>query len=275
MNTLIFPTDFSATSRQAMQFAAPIARTFDAQILLIHSIYLPPTPGELGAVMIQADLNKAREELSDYLHELKKDPAYAGITFNSLLGTGPIVQEVNDAIEQTGCELVVMGTAGASGLEGLFLGSNTSKMIRDAKAPVLAVPNDIDFQGINDVVFATDFADPEEEAFVIHELIDFCRPFDAHIHVVHVTDPDHRFSLEQVDALAVKYPEQFNYPKISFKIQVAEKPMEGLQEFVAAHKTDIVALLTKRRGFFNSIFHASLTRKMALKGEVPILSFHG
>lgn len=275
MNTLIFPTDFSPVAKQAMKYAISISRMFNVRIKLVNTAYVPPTPGEVSLISGEAYLKESQKELDAYLEELKSDPENAGILFETAPCSGPLVEEVNALIEETGAELVVMGTQGATGLEGIFLGSNASRMIRDANCPVLAVPEQAKFDGIKDIVFATDFADPEDEAFVIHELIDFAKPFGAKIHVLHVVDDEHPFTLEQADELASKYPEQFQYENVSFRIQKADTTLEGVNAYVSENRADILAVLTRRRRFFDAIFHRSLAKRMVLEGKIPVLAFHG
>ena len=43
-------------------------------------------------------------------------------------------------------ELIVMGTNGSSGVSEVFVGSNTERIVRDSKIPVISVHADTDFE---------------------------------------------------------------------------------------------------------------------------------
>jgi nucleotide-binding universal stress UspA family protein len=68
------------------------------------------------------------------------------------------------------------------------------------------------------------------------------------------------------------------YPGISFKGAVIDgKDFENAIElYHVQHETDMAALITYPKGFWEKIFHKSVTRKMAFHSTIPVLAipFH-
>ncbi len=67
-----------------------------------------------------------------------------------------VVDEALSLIADYKIDIVVMGTHGASGITELILGSNTASVIEKAPVPVLAIPANAVYTGINNVVYAYD-----------------------------------------------------------------------------------------------------------------------
>ena len=84
-------------------------------------------------------------------------------------------------------ELVVMGTHGASGLKELFFGSNTEKVIRYSKVPVIAVPDGAVIDAISNIVFPVSpnlYSDN-----LIDEIKEIQKFFQAKLHLLWINTP--------------------------------------------------------------------------------------
>ena len=48
----------------------------------------------------------------------------------------------------------------------------------------------------------------------------------------------------------------------------------GIDEYLKTNNPDLLVMLKRKSGFFQSIFHKSITKKMALHGHTPLLVLH-
>jgi len=48
----------------------------------------------------------------------------------------------------------------------------------------------------------------------------------------------------------------------------------SIQKYLRAHEIDLLVMERKERGFWKELFHTSMTRKMAVYSEVPMLVLH-
>src|SRR5690625_7488075 len=57
----------------------------------------------------------------------------------TIVGTNSILEDVMEACEKYDIDFIVMGSSGVSGLESLFIGSNTERVVRHAKVPIVVI----------------------------------------------------------------------------------------------------------------------------------------
>lgn len=138
LKNILFPTDFSESSRTALPFARAIAQAYGATILLAHAI--PPEPHR--AVVFdrvppydQVVWQDARQKLTEFGH----DEAFAGLQCKILLDQGDLSNVIPEMIRDNQVDLVVLGTHGRHGLSKLVLGSGAEQIYRSASCPVLTV----------------------------------------------------------------------------------------------------------------------------------------
>jgi universal stress protein A len=138
IHRILHPTDFSASSDAALRLAAALAKDHDAQILLLHVIEPPPV-GSSGAVPAPPPgLPPSRAEVQQHLAQL-------AATLPELRTECRVIEEVSaadailDVARETGCDVIVMGTHGRSGLARLLMGSVAEQVVRRATCPVLTV----------------------------------------------------------------------------------------------------------------------------------------
>jgi nucleotide-binding universal stress UspA family protein len=134
VNSILVPTDFSATSDAALQYAARMALTLDARLFLMH------VPGKTGE-HFEANFpvgqfdTKARAHLGSFLTQdevSRLRPEY-------VLRVGTPAEEIAQYAEICGIDMIVMGTHGRSGLAHALLGSVAEQVVRLAPCPVLLV----------------------------------------------------------------------------------------------------------------------------------------
>jgi len=136
---IVCPTDFSPTAGRAVAYAAEMARTFGAELTLLHVV------PELNYPLRSFGMATAFPHLREELHvraaeELDKVKAgIAGAKVNTLLRDGESHTQVLECAKEIGADLVVMGTHGHTGLRHAFLGSTAEKVVRLSECPVLTV----------------------------------------------------------------------------------------------------------------------------------------
>ena len=77
-------------------------------------------------------------------------------------------------------DIIVMGTHGAGNAVEKVWGTNTAKVIRDAKCPVLPVTIGSEFRYFSDIAYATDYVSNDLDN--IMQLILFAKAINAKVH---------------------------------------------------------------------------------------------
>jgi nucleotide-binding universal stress UspA family protein len=135
IRTILHPTDFSPGADSAWQLACALAHDYKSRLILLH-VETPPEVimGEFG--MLPPDLPD-REQLQDQLRSI--EPTHEKLDVTRFFAAGPAADEILRIAEENGCDLIVMGTHGRSGMERLVMGSTAEEVVRKAACPVLTV----------------------------------------------------------------------------------------------------------------------------------------
>ncbi len=137
---ILAPTDFSEVSRVAVGYAVKLAAAMHASLHLHHAAP-DPKPGEWGveSAGMGHTLDQTAGTLREQLDTLLTADARANLTIESYVGFGPPADQIVDYAGKHDVDLIVMGTHGRGGIEKMWLGSVTEKVLRQADCPVLVV----------------------------------------------------------------------------------------------------------------------------------------
>lgn len=135
---ILTPTDGSAPSNLGVDRAVDLADRFGATL---HALYVVDERDRPGNWDVVVERQEAAGEAA--LEEAGKRGGAAGIEVQKHLRRGTAAEEILAFAEDADVDLIVMGTAGRSGVDRfLHAGSTTERVIRGATVPVLAVPPD-------------------------------------------------------------------------------------------------------------------------------------
>lgn len=134
---ILVPTDGSDFSRTALKTAIGYAKVFDAEIVVLHVVSLPP----MG--MYNFDLSPLTEEQIEeagkrIIEATSRGLDLSGIRFSSIVISGYPATEIIKAIGNN-IDLVIIGSQGRRPLTGALLGSVTQRVLANTRCPVLVV----------------------------------------------------------------------------------------------------------------------------------------
>jgi len=141
LRRILVPLDFSGKSRQALEFAVPLAEAYGGKIFLVHVVEpayaYPYHPSEMGiaTVIPRSVVETCKEKLTTLARELVP-PRLLGQT---LVRDGRAYDEIVDAADELKADLIALSTHGHTGLKHVFLGSTAERVVRHARCPVLTV----------------------------------------------------------------------------------------------------------------------------------------
>lgn len=145
MKNIIAAVDFSNATPAVMEIAVSLAKTFNAELQLLHVIEPEPTfvtygfsAAEYPAMASFRDetIRRAKARMEELLTQARKDVPN---TVSHLLEGSPLL-ELLKQVRQTGADFVVIGSHGHGVLSSLLLGSVAEGMVRKATVPTLIVP---------------------------------------------------------------------------------------------------------------------------------------
>ncbi|HCM76238.1 MAG TPA: universal stress protein [Cytophagales bacterium] len=278
MKRILVPTDFSKTSIIALEVACEIAKKGGAEVIALHVVEEAGSDsfrvtGEVVPSNFEDRLYtlKLLEKAKKQLEKLVMDPKFASIKLDGELRLGNPFHGMNAIITEQKVDLVVMGTRGLSRLQEMIIGSNTEKVVRHSKVPVLSVhrkPAKVNFKNI---VYATAMSKDEEKfSKVVKAAQDM---YNAKIHLVRINTPGDF----QRDRVAKDYMEKFakklglkNYT-VNIYNDITEE--EGIIYFAESINADLIAMATHGRTGFAHVLAGSIAEEVVSHAKRPVLTF--
>lgn len=277
MKKILVPTDFSPNADKALDFAVQIAKQAKAEIILIHACEILNLTFndhiDLKKEYNQTIIDKAMENLS-LLKKSIEDTEQ--LTVKIYLFQGTVTDTILQVSEDQHADLVVMGTLGNAGLKEKIFGSKTAEIIGKTNVPVLVVGLLSEWDIPEKIALAVnEFEENPDATRFIFELAGL---FKATVHVVIITDEDadqesdylkrKKIIMDYVEKLKLRYKSTV----IKHTCLYNHKFEEPIEEFITQQGMDILAMVTHKRTFLESIFNRSMTKKMSYHTQIPLLA---
>ncbi|TKC07446.1 universal stress protein [Pedobacter frigoris] len=271
--TIVIFTDFSDAALSAANYAAALAGQLNASRLLIcYSEHIPTT-----MEMHSQSIRLIEQEHQRHLEQLKtlKDELQTclnkRIVIETYIDQRPLDEIVKSYNEDQSAELVVMGIAGKNRLERTFIGSNTIHVARITAIPLLIVPEHTMFRTIEKVVFACDLKKVSKTtpALTIKHMVN---RLGAKLSILNVDHNEERFNPDTIAEMTDLH-QLWDNEQPEYHYTDNEDIAKGVMDFADEHQMQMVIAVPKAYGFFESLFHSSLTRKLAYHIHLPLLLF--
>lgn len=273
MKKILFPTDFSEAATNAFVHALEFAKTVNGELILLHTFefpiydnqFFPENYNVLFETLQLTQFDKFKEELPK-LHAIAEERNLNHIKMSHRLMDGHLLFNINRAIKEENIDYIVMGTAGATGWEAFFLGTNTGNVIAAVAVPVLSIPLESKFKKIETIGFTTRFRDKDKKA--LKEVLKFAKKTKAKVKCLYVKRDDS----DVLTATIKQWEDEFKGESIQFSIIPSEEVQDVILDFVLFKDIDVLAMLTYKRNFFVELFKPSLTQKFSNSLTIPVLA---
>jgi nucleotide-binding universal stress UspA family protein len=276
MKTILVPTDFSLAADNALSYAIPIAIREKAKIILVHAYKIDPIYSRVAFHIdfIRDEISHAERAANHHLNlkcDWIKENSY-GVMCEHISMLGQATDVILKAIKREKPYIVIMGTKGASGFNGLIIGSNAARIIGNAPCPVIAVPFGAKYHGIDRIAFTTDFH--HNDVYAIKKLKGLNILSSAHTSFINIYNGAF---IEEQKSLLKKFKEiaekRFGKKNHSFRMIVGNNLDEELSKIAGNKHYDLLAMTTRHRSLFEAFFNRSMTKKIAHSTQIPLLAF--
>ena len=187
VENVLFATDFSRYSNEALSFALSIARKYGSKIHALHVISPPPLGNFPPTVEMQA---MAAQALRGATEEMKGlEPRMKGVPHEMLVRKGDVWEEMSAIVKNRNIDLIVVGTHGRAGASKLVVGSIAERIFREAPCPVLTVGPDVSGEpgsiaDIHTILYPVDFS--AESLAALPQAISLAQEHQARLYLLHV-----------------------------------------------------------------------------------------
>lgn len=248
---ILHPTDFSEPAQNAFSYAREIARIYDANLVVMHSVKLPYAYG-------------SEKMMEDVIHNnLDKD-----LSIETSIEFGDTISNI---LEFPG-DLIVIGSKGRSNMGKILFGSISSEIMVKSPIPVLVTPADQSYSDFSRLIFATDYRDRDLE--ILGELTAWAKQFEAEITVLHIASEDNLESRIKLRGFKAIASEKIDYSQISYRLIFEKDFFTGLSAFLHGQADELVVMTREKKTFFESLLNQNHIRQTVYT-KVPILILPG
>ena len=274
MKTFLVPTDFSDTSKNAARYAANISKQYPDVHIILYNVSDKIVVGS-DSSPLEDDEHSRRKIMELALESIKND--LSNITTCQISTVAEEDSSFIDALERYsrhhGVDLIIMGITGSTKLEQIFMGSNTLKIVERNTCPVMIVPPQALFKGIQDIMLTTDFKDVER-SIPRKQLEGVLTLFKANLHIVNVDDEHYVEVTEEYKAQRGKLESMLKAFSPQFYFIRLFDFVDAVNQFVEDKEIDLIITIPKKHSFLDKMFKTSYTKKLAYHSHVPIIAIH-
>ena len=263
MNTIIIPTDFSATAENAMHYGAKLAGLMNASVLLVHVYQVPINMNEAPVMMIAPEelKNSADKGLERLREELQQ--AYNGLNVAIESRLGDLNEELQDLCKERDPFAVVIGSKGIRGFERMLFGNTSLSVIRHAHYPVITVPEKYTGFATERIVLAADFK--TDAPLPVEHIKTIVRELKAKLHIVHIAQEG---DTSNPDA----FLHQLKEINTSYKSIAHSDVLKGLQTFMQQEAADMLLIFPHDHTLFERLFFRLHAEDIITSLEVPVMA---
>jgi nucleotide-binding universal stress UspA family protein len=272
MKTILAPTDFSNSSLNAVNYAADLALSINAKLVLFHAIPFPiaiseiSIPGDVIDDMMDVD----RRDMDD-LHKILEDRTRGKIIITTDVKIGNAEQEIENICLKEKPLAIVMGIRSGKSLERAIMGSSVFHIMNHVAFPTLIIPENVIYSDIKNIGLLCDLQKTGEQ-LPIEAIMEWLFLFKGRLDIINISARDKEFNIDQsIESIAIQ--KRLNAFNPAFHWLTSDDIAEEINEFVKTHPLDLLMVFPGKHGIFR-IFHKKKSRFIATHNELPVLSIH-
>jgi len=272
MKKILIPTDFSENAKNAADYAITMFDSEDTTFLLLHAFYIPNASQEVNFSYNDLSHNNAEEQFKEEKSRIDSTFTLLKGKIESYFEIGAIVDIANSFIEKNQIDILVMGTKGSSGLAEVLVGSIASTMIKKVDCPMIIVPEHAEYKHPEKILFTTD-VELQSDGLDISPLTNLAKKHDSKVHALYVAK-----SPEDLDVHStfIKYDLDLHLVdlKHDLNIDINTNTVNAIETYIEKNNPDLIAMVSTKGNLFHELFHRSISKKIAMHTEIPMLIMH-
>jgi len=273
MKKILVPTDFSEDAHNALMVAAQLAKKNNGIIYLIHILELPKqyvdqlggnATGQMPEVLMF--MNGVNRRFKD----LKELPELKDIETKEIISSESFSDGIIEKSKELDIDIIIMGSHGTEKNQGLFVGSNTEKIVRASPKPVLIIKEKTDITP-KTIVFACKFT--EEEKSALKKLTDFSEGFESTIHLLYINTPNNFKSTQAIEKKVEKFMSDVNLKNYTINIYNDTNTEQGILNFSNKINANLICMGAHERKGISHFLASSLSKDLVHHTQKPIITY--
>ena len=272
MKKILLPTDFSNNSWNAITYALQLFKDEICTFYLLntytpgvyHVEYVLVNPAQFGlADAVRETSIKNVNEIYEKIQKGFKNPNHQ---FEQISVFNTLLSEVKDQVNKKPIDLIVMGTKGATGAKEVLFGSNTVHVLNQVKCPVLAIPDDFNYENPHELLFPTDY-EIKFESKHLNLILELAKKQTARVNVLHVS---YGYDLSEFQERNKNILEEKLKEVSNIFHDISNQNIEdAISNFQIKNKINM--LINNKHSFFENLFFKKLINHIGFHLSIPFL----
>lgn len=285
MKKILVPVDLSDTSLHTVLYALEFAKHYKRSLEVFYSSSVPLIYGAsayygdgisnenamMMAKAYQLEDTNAQEKLSnfkDIIEEHIKNRNLNNVPVSYNFQFGDPMADINFEIEGGEIDMIISGIHDQHHPSKLVK-NISEKLLRNAKVPVIAVPEQDDFTPIKNVAYTFDYHKHTVED--IEQFLNFIKPYEVKTHCVHIGD-----TLNEQQQVYYNVKPYFKDDEaVDFHLLPEPDTLnETLHQFIKDHNIDALGMHPHKTSIWRELFSDNKLKSIMHHTNVPIIVAH-
>lgn len=280
-NVILVPTDFSPKSLLALDQAVVLASKAKSEIMLLYVIHSDnKTFGFISELFTPEENESIRQRVEkqiwEKLDKLIESKKYSGLVIKAMISKGKAYDKINEVAESLNAQQIVIGSNSSDMDQKIgFLGSNTSRLVRSAKVPVVIVSTAISKE-IKTIILPLDLSKQTQQK--VAKAIQFARIHNAKIKVVSaLTTKDPAviskltFQMNNVDKFVSEH-----YGNCTAEFVYGESKTDTnagmIMKYAQENNGDLIMIMTQQETKLMNLFIGTTAIDIVFNSSIPVYS---
>ena len=269
MAKIIVVTNFSDSSRNALEYACKFLQNPTTSVLLLNIFSFPGmiTNDAIAIAAMSETIDNDERRLKEEYEWVRS--AYPEINIKAEMVTGVFLDELYAKTVEENTRMIIMGADGHYS-DLLSWDTNIVDAFIDLHIPVLIVPSTVSFRPVKKIAFAFNYyrKNLEMPVAMIKRLVHFTK---AQLYVINVVSPQ-----EVIDEKAKSYKQELQESLAELSPVYYEPGFRNIfstiDTFTASESIDMLTVIPARHGLWHNIFQQDHTKGLVYLNHVPVLS---
>lgn len=271
---ILVPMDLSPTSILALDHALYLAKVLKSEIHLLH-VKETATVNNFITSIFKKDLKEGEKDthvvevrFQEYINDFQSKH---GIKTVVKFLEGTVYIQVLNYAKEISAGLICMGTHGSKGVENFIGGSNTFRVVNQAKCPVLSIHANSGSKGIKDIVLPLDSSRDTREK--VDDALYIAQQFNSTIHVVGVSTSSDEMILNRLRVVTKQVEDYIKEDNISttYGFKTGKNLASLTLEYAKEKEADLIIIMTEQESS-SGFLAGPYSQQMINESSVPILS---
>ena len=277
MKNILLPTDFSRSSKNAVDYALQLFKNELCTFYFLHVQKISNyTTDDLMTTSTETNiynvvLFNAKKELKEYVNLIRIKHRSDTHVFKQLIDYDSFTDAIKQAITSKNIDLIVMGTNGATGASQAIFGSNTLNVIRKINCPTITVPFHYSYTPPSNILFVTD-KNNAYNAKILEPLTDIYMKFNSTITILNTIKKNDLTTHETENLEKTRA----HFKKNTYPIHhILNAPLsDTINSLVTLSNINLLSLIIKKESFLYRLFKGSITSDICYGSHIPLLFLH-